>query len=85
MTRQIDVQLFGAFRQYGNGAAALPVTVSEPATVGALREAFAARLDDNNARSLLEASVFATDEAMLQDADPLPDATISVLPPVCGG
>lgn len=85
MTRKIDVQLFGAFRQYGDGAASLPVTVSESATVGALREAFAASLSDDNARALLAASIFATDHAMLQDHDAIPDGAISVLPPVCGG
>lgn len=85
MTQQIDVRLFGAFRQYGRGAL-IPVTVAPAATVAALRQALAARLADDNARSLLDASVFATDEAVLQEQEPVPmDREISILPPVCGG
>ncbi|MCP1727281.1 molybdopterin converting factor small subunit [Natronospira proteinivora] len=85
MTRKIDVKLYGAFRQYSPNKS---VTVSLPAeaTVSSLRQAFAEQFDDDNARALLKASAFATDEAVLDEQEPVPsDKPLSILPPVCGG
>ena len=84
MNRSITVQLFGAFRQ-GNPESSLTVEVPEQARVTDLRAAMDAALSDENARSLLKASAFATDTAVLDDHDPVPDREISILPPVCGG
>lgn len=81
----IHIRLFGAFRQYGDGST-IRVAVPPEATVTGLREAFAHELEDDNARSLLRASAFATDEMVLNETDPVPlDREISILPPVCGG
>ncbi len=85
MSQQVEVRLFGAFRQYSRDAA-IAVTLPESATVTNLREAFADALEDDNARALLKASAFATDEAVLDEDDSVPEhGRISILPPVCGG
>ena len=84
MNRSINIRLFGAFRQ-GNPASSLTVEIPEQGRVADLRQAMAAVLDSDNARSLLQASAFATDSAVLDDQDPVPDREISILPPVCGG
>ncbi len=84
MTQAITVRLFGAFRQ-GNPDSSITVEIPEQARVADLRTAMDAALSDENARSLLKASAFATDSAVLDDDDPVPDREISILPPVCGG
>lgn len=84
--RTVPVRLFGAFRQFGDvPAVAIPLPVD--ARVADLRAGLAAHYAENeNALSLLRASVFATDEAVLDDDEPVPeDQHLSILPPVCGG
>lgn len=81
----VTVRLFGAFRQYADPPR-LQVSLPAGATVAQLRSAFAEALPDDNARVLLKASAFATDEAVLEEDDPVPvEDVLSVLPPVCGG
>lgn len=85
MMRTIDVRLFGAFRQFGSRPS-MTVDVPHQATVSELRAAVERRLPGGNARALLHASVFATDERTLDESEPVPfDRDLSVLPPVCGG
>lgn len=85
MTQEIEIRLFGAFRQVDAGGR-IKVAVAEDARVADLRRALAERLqDDDNAISLLESSAFATDSAVLDEADALPGRELSILPPVCGG
>ncbi len=85
MTREIEIRLFGAFRQVDAGGR-IKVSVAEDARVADLRRALAARLEgDDNALSLLESSAFATDSAVLDETDALPGRELSILPPVCGG
>lgn len=85
MTQAIEIRLFGAFRQYHAGAS-LRLELPESATVAELRQAFGRQFDDANARSLLKASAFATDEAVLDEDDTVPAGqNLSILPPVCGG
>jgi molybdopterin converting factor small subunit len=84
-TIDIRVRLFGAFRQFAEGPA-MALTVPAGGSVADVRKAFAARFQGNdNALALLKASAFATDQSVLDDDDALPDAELSVLPPVCGG
>lgn len=83
--RSVEVQLFGAFRQYGQGAT-VQVALDEPATIADLRSAFARELDSEEATALLKASAFADDERVLAETDPVPvGGALAVLPPVCGG
>lgn len=85
MTQSIDIELFGRFRDFGNGRT-MTVRLAEAATVAELRTAFGAQLGDNSARALLRTSAFATDERVLDDAEPVPSGrTLAILPPVCGG
>lgn len=84
-TLPVAVRLFGAFRDVAQQPM-LHLTLRPQATVADLRAAFAAVLDDDNARALLASSAFATDERVLDEDDPVPEGTeIAVLPPVCGG
>jgi len=85
MTQDIPVKLYGAFRQYSPDKT-VTVSLPEAATVATLRQAFGQQFDDNNVLALLAASAFATDEAVLEEQDPVPrDKALSILPPVCGG
>ncbi len=84
MNQSISVRLFGAFRQ-GNPESSLTVEIPEGGRVTDLRQAMESALPDDNARSLLKASAFATDSAVLDDDDIVPDREVSILPPVCGG
>lgn len=82
----VSLKLFGAFRQFGPEAG-IELSVPDPARVADLRAALARHYQDNdNALSLLKASAFATDQAVLDDNDDLPTRQpLSILPPVCGG
>lgn len=84
MNQSITVRLFGAFRQ-GNPDSALSVEIPQGGRVADLRRAMESALPNDNARSLLKASAFATDSAVLDDDDVVPEGEISILPPVCGG
>ncbi len=84
MNQSITIRLFGAFRQ-GNPDSALTVEIPEGGRVSDLRQAMESALPSDNARSLLKASAFATDSAVLDDTDVVPEGEISILPPVCGG
>jgi molybdopterin synthase sulfur carrier subunit len=84
MNQSVTVKLFGAFRQ-GNPDSTLTVDIPEGARVADLRQAMESALPSDNARSLLKASAFATDSAVLDDSEVVPDGDISILPPVCGG
>jgi len=84
--KQIPIRLFGAFRQFG-GDSAVQVTVPDNARVADLRQALQDHFAGNeNALSLLAASAFATDRAVLDEHDPVPrNEPLAILPPVCGG
>lgn len=82
---EIAIRLFGAFRDQADDAE-IRVSLPDGATVETLREAFREALSNDNARALLRASAFATDDAILDDSEPVPaDRDIAILPPVCGG
>ena len=85
-TTQVNIRLFGAFRQFSDQDS-LSVNVPTDCRAADLRRAFAGHFDGNsNALALLDASAFATDEAILDDEDRVPvDRELSILPPVCGG
>lgn len=84
--RELDVRLFGAFRQF-HPEAVLTVEIPPDTTVATLRERVALRFDDDaNAKMLLKASAFATDRRVLEDNEAVPEeAELALLPPVCGG
>ena len=82
----VSLKLFGAFRQFGPETE-VEMSVPDNARVTDLRAALARHYQGNdNALSLLKASAFATDQAVLDDDDDLPThQPLSILPPVCGG
>jgi molybdopterin synthase sulfur carrier subunit len=84
MQREFTIRPFGAFRRYGDEP--MRVTVPADGTVADLRAAYADMLPDDGARRLLASSALATDDALLRESDPLPEAVeLAVLPPVSGG
>jgi len=82
----LSVRLFGAFRQFGEDSS-VNLVVPPAACIADLRQALQNHFGDNdNALALLEASAFATDQAILQEDDQLPPGEqLSIIPPVCGG
>jgi molybdopterin converting factor small subunit len=87
---RIDVRLFGALRKYANGAE-ISLEVPSGTTVSGLRSYLGDALRRGGAafadQPLLDASVLADEEQILDDAQALVADRISlaVLPPVCGG
>lgn len=90
----VSLNLYGAFRQLGVGQIALQVP--EAGTVLNLREALAEYLRQRSLQDMLteltiptqliQASVFASDKAILKDEDVVESGcTLSLFPPVCGG
>ncbi len=85
---RIELSVFGAFRDFvPEGHMALDV--GEGTDVGSVRAAFAAHAAAHwptfNS-GLLASSAFASEVAVLRDADPVPaDGKLAVLPPVSGG
>ena len=84
--REIQIKLFGAFRQFHRGPV-LTLEVASDSTVAQVRERVGLMFeDDANAKTLLKASAFATDRRVLDENEPVPvDAELALLPPVCGG
>jgi molybdopterin synthase sulfur carrier subunit len=83
---QIEVQLFGAFRQF-QPEPRLTLELSEGATVADVRQALAAHAAAHWPRcpaGLLDATALASAEAVLDEFAPAP-ARLAVLPPVSGG
>lgn len=84
----VQVSLFGAFRDL-DPAARVILDVPEDAPVAELRRALEQYAIENwpdFALALLRRSAFASEVAVLRDAEPLPaDGRLAVLPPVSGG
>ena len=84
---RFDIQLFGALREAEpGGRLALD---SDATDIASLRAAVARHADDRwppSARALVARSAFASERAVLRDAEPVPaDGRIALLPPVSGG
>lgn len=89
---RVCVRLFGAFRKYSSGADVyVSFDVPRGTTVAALRQHLGEALRCNCPafadQQLLDVSVLADDERILDDGQLLGDDRVSlaVLPPVCGG
>lgn len=79
---EIQVRLFGAFRQCGNGNS-VSVTVAAEATVADVKKALAACL---GTADLVASSAIADETRVLADHERITGKTrLAVLPPVCGG
>lgn len=89
---RVSVRLFGAFRKYGDGSE-IAVEVPRGTTVAALRRHLGDALRRCCAafaeQQLLDVSVLADDERILEDGEPLgwgaDRVALAILPPVCGG
>lgn len=82
MMISVQINYFGAFRQFGDGQ-----TIDLPAgsTINDLKSIFADKLGKLHA-TLVQESVFANESEILIGDFVLENSTIlSVLPPVCGG
>lgn len=85
---KIELDVFGAFRDFVPQGR-LELEVANDATIGAVREALAAHASRHwpaFRAGLLASSAFASEHAVLRDADTVPDSgRLAVLPPVSGG
>ncbi len=83
----IKLDLYGAFRQFGKNNIVLDIPIGS--TVPELRAHLCDYLEKAGMiveDQLIQASVFATDDKILSDADSIADfKTLCILPPVCGG
>jgi molybdopterin converting factor small subunit len=84
---KVNVGLYGVFRELGVGEVALEV--SDTATVAELRRAFGDLVKKSPvlvSTKIIMASVFATNERVLLESEPISALdSIAILPPVCGG
>ena len=84
----IEVKLFGAFRDH-EPEAKVRLALADGASVADVRhalEAYASAHWPAFCPKLLKYSAFASDKAVLAEADPAPmDGRMAVLPPVSGG
>lgn len=83
---QITLQLFGAFRPFGD---TLALDLPEHGTVADLRPLLAARLENGTTvlpKGLIKSSRFATETEILPESTPLRNgAVLAIIPPVSGG
>jgi|AntRauTorcE11897_2_1112592.scaffolds.fasta_scaffold04508_8 molybdopterin converting factor small subunit len=78
----ISMKLFGAFRKYGES---VDVTIQGGSPVSVVKEELCTVLG-HEAAGLIEDSVISNDETILpRDYIIEQDASLSILPPVCGG
>jgi molybdopterin converting factor small subunit len=92
MTIRVTIELFGAFRQFTTQDA-LELSLEPGTDLSKLKKALEGALQSlspqasqESIQSLLEASAFADEKAILSENLSLErDTTLAVLPPVCGG
>lgn len=78
----ITIRLFGAFRKYGD---AMKLTLPAGCAVADIKAGLAEKLASNDA-ALVSDSAIANDNAIIAaDTVFTADATLAILPPVCGG
>lgn len=78
----IQINFFGSFRKFGES---VDFTVPEGSSVFVIKEALVQILNGQE-KLLIEASVLANDNAILQDGEVFDkNVQLSILPPVCGG
>lgn len=84
----VELSLFGAFREY-DAKASIRLELADGACVKDLRAAVQAYGESHwpgFKSGLLARSAFASETAVLRDAEPVPaDGRMAVLPPVSGG
>lgn len=78
----LSIQLFGAFREYGDNVS---VTLQTGAGIEDVKKALADKLGEN-ASTLIDDSALADEQHVLTgNAVFDKDARLAILPPVCGG
>lgn len=78
----IHLKFFGAFKSHGSGC---DLSIPQGSNIAAIKAIFAKERPDIDA-ALITSSALANDHAVLASDDVLEDAaTLSILPPVCGG
>lgn len=84
----VELSVYGAFREFVPGGR-LALDVANGGTLADLRRAvgeFASANWPGFRPGLLSASAFASEQAVLRDADAIPaDGRVALLPPVSGG
>ncbi len=76
----VKVKYYGAFRKFGDD---IEFSVPKESSIADIKAVIQDKL---NAKSLVQSSVISNEDSILQDDYILnDDATLSILPPVCGG
>lgn len=79
---KINIKFFGGFRKFGKS---IDISVPSGSSIHTVKNALNHALD-NQDKLLIDASVFANDNEILQDTFVFnEDVCLSILPPVCGG
>ncbi len=87
---EIELRLFGAFRNYGSDTAELRFSIPEKSSVSALKKVFAeelrGRVPHFSDEQLIEDSAIADERRILATDYVLErSCRLAILPPVCGG
>jgi molybdopterin converting factor small subunit len=78
----INVRFYGSFRRYGDKTT---LHVPKNSDLSVIRRLLTERLGEKE-KALIYDSAFANDDRILSEGDTVhQDATLSILPPVCGG
>jgi len=79
---KITIRLFGAFRKYGD---VLELDMPSGSSIADIKSRLAEKLDTNDA-TLVADSAIANDNEIINSGTVFDaDATLAILPPVCGG
>lgn len=84
---KVKLQLFGAFRKYGNEVG---ITMPLGSTIADLRPKLLSVMSDKDIgvdiKGLIDSSRFANDESILDEDSPIDENdNLAILPPVSGG
>jgi len=85
---KVQMQLFGGYRKY-IPSGRLEIDLPLPIQINELKIQFAAAIKrqcpDFSDHQLIANSRFATEAGLLEEAQPINEKKLAVLPPVCGG
>ena len=79
---KITIRLFGAFRKYGD---ALELDMPSGSSVADIKSCLAEKLGGNDAALVADSAIANDNEIINSGAIFDADATLAILPPVCGG
>lgn len=79
---KVTIRLFGAFRKYGD---VMELTLPTGCAVADIKAGLAEKLAGNDAALVTDSAIANDNEIIAADTVFTADATLAILPPVCGG